>query len=196
MHSNISYIKFNNMFEKAKKLFVIPAILSIVASSMLFVAPLSAQTTPTNEGTSGSTNAICVIFPFLNSITIFDVNEALCGGGTTQGTAEQAADATLSIIRLATSFIFIAIIVIAVFIIIKAAIKYIRSEGDESKVQEAQKAIKTVFIGVAALFVGILGIVLVLAFFQVASPSDTTGLEQSNLPDFLVDFFNSLTGGQ
>lgn len=178
------------MFEKAKKLFIIPMIAFVSMASLVFISPVAVHAQETEVGQS----ALCKIFPFINSIGIFGVNAALCGTGTTEDTANKVAVTTLSTIQLIVSFIFIAIIAISIFIIIKAAIKYIRSEGDESKVQEAQKAIKTVFIGVAALFVGILGIVLVLAFFQVSNIGGTTGLDTSNLPQFLQVFLNGLSG--
>jgi hypothetical protein len=63
------------------------------------------------------------------------------------------------------SVLFVGIILLSVFIIVQAGIKYIQSQGDEKQIGEAQKAIKTVFIGIGVLFVGIAGLVLVLAFF-------------------------------
>ena len=67
--------------------------------------------------------------------------------------------------NLAITIIFTAIILIAVYVIVTNAIKYMQSQGDETKIGEAQKAIKSVFIGIALMFVGLVGIVLVLAFF-------------------------------
>lgn len=72
-------------------------------------------------------------------------------------------------VNLGITLLFIAIILIAIFIIVQAAVKYIQSQGDEGKIAEAQKAIKSVFIGIALLFVGIIGIVLVLAFFSATN---------------------------
>lgn len=67
--------------------------------------------------------------------------------------------------NLAVTVIFTAIILISVYVIVTNAVKYIQSQGDEGKIGEAQKAIKSVFIGIALMFVGLVGIVLVLAFF-------------------------------
>jgi heme/copper-type cytochrome/quinol oxidase subunit 2 len=112
------------------------------------------------------TTLICRIFPFLDNVI---GGQELCGSADqTQSTAETVE----GYIQLALSLIFIAIVIIAIYIIIKAAIKYIRSEGDEDKIQDAQKAIKSVFVGIAALFVGIIGLVLVLAFFQATGAID------------------------
>ena len=65
-------------------------------------------------------------------------------------------------------FLFLgAVVLVAVFYALSAAIKYIRSEGDPGKIEEAQKAIKAIFMGIAALFIGIVGIILVFVFFNV-----------------------------
>lgn len=63
------------------------------------------------------------------------------------------------------------IILLAIYNAILAAIKYIRSQGDQAQIDEAQKAIKAIFMGIGALFVGILGIILVFVFFNVRKPS-------------------------
>ena len=68
-------------------------------------------------------------------------------------------------VQVILSIVFIAIILIAVFVIVRAGVLYIQSQGDESKIEQAQKAIRNVFIGIAVLFVGLVGIILVLAFF-------------------------------
>ena len=65
-------------------------------------------------------------------------------------------------------FLFLgAVVLIAVFYALSAAIKYIRSEGDPGKIEEAQKAIKAIFLGIAAMFIGIVGIILIFVFFNV-----------------------------
>ncbi|MBL8014882.1 MAG: hypothetical protein JNK26_01685 [Candidatus Doudnabacteria bacterium] len=81
------------------------------------------------------------------------------------GAGQTAAGLVRTWVNLGITLLFIGIILIAVYIIVKAAITYIQSQGDEGKIAEAQKAIKSVFIGIALLFVGIIGIILVLAFF-------------------------------
>jgi len=64
------------------------------------------------------------------------------------------------------------IILVAVAYSIMAGIKYIRSEGDPGKIEEAQKSIKAILMGIAAIFVGILGIILVYVIFnQTINPS-------------------------
>jgi hypothetical protein len=57
--------------------------------------------------------------------------------------------------------VFGIIILVAVAYAVMAGIKYIRSEGDPGKIEEAQKSIKAIMMGIAAIFVAIIGIVLV-----------------------------------
>lgn len=86
--------------------------------------------------------------------------------------------------NLAITVIFTAIILIAVYVIVTNAIKYMQSQGDEGKIGEAQKAIKSVFIGIALMFVGLVGIVLVIAFFGGNQLLDLFG--NQNLEDCVV----------
>ncbi len=57
------------------------------------------------------------------------------------------------------------IILVAVVYALIAAFKYIQSQGDPGKIEEAQKAIKAIFMGIAAMLIGIVGVVLVFVFF-------------------------------
>lgn len=123
--------------------------------AFLFAAPLLSPLLTVN-----AQNLICTVFPFINSVSAFGIN-SLCGtidNNTTGATIR-------STFNLIVSLIFVAIIIFSIYVIIKAAIKYIRSEGDPAKIEEAQKAIKAVFVGIAALFVGLIGIIVVIAFF-------------------------------
>lgn len=65
----------------------------------------------------------------------------------------------------------IVLILAAVIYTIMAAFTYVRSQGESGKIEEAQKSIKAVWMGLASLFVGIVGMVLVFVFFNVAFPS-------------------------
>lgn len=62
------------------------------------------------------------------------------------------------------------LVLVAVVYSLMAAFKYIQSQGDPGKIEEAQKAIKAIFMGVAAMMIGIVGIVLVFVFFAVTRP--------------------------
>lgn len=135
------------------------AVIALFASlTVLFVVPVAAAQPPsptvptTNEG---GLNLCTYIRPICNALGI-DVNDpANQAEGGVGNFIEQRAQLILSLI-------FIGIVMIAVYIIITNGIKYIQSQGDEGKIKEAQKAIKTVFIGIAVLFIGIAGLVLVL----------------------------------
>lgn len=172
------------MFVRLQKLFIIPVIAMVGFFSLSFLTPVQV---------SAQESLVCRVFPFIKSIGLFGIGANLCGGNAV-GTGTDVAQSAANTIQLLLSLIFVGIIIVAVYIIIKAAIKYIRSEGDETKVKEAQKAIKTVFVGVAALFVGILGIVLILAFFQVSG--GTEDLSGANTGTFLDTFFQNLFGGE
>ena len=63
------------------------------------------------------------------------------------------------------------LILVAVVYALIAAFKYIQSQGDPGKIEEAQKAIKAIFFGVAAMMIGIVGIVLVFVFFSASRPA-------------------------
>ncbi|MBD3280563.1 hypothetical protein GF389_03505 [Candidatus Dojkabacteria bacterium] len=82
-------------------------------------------------------------------------------------------------LRLALTLAFGAVILVAVLYSILAAIKYIRSQGDSGKVEEANNAIKAIFQGIAAMFVGFIGIIIVFFIFDVALPDPS-------LPDICV----------
>ncbi|MBD3280562.1 hypothetical protein GF389_03500 [Candidatus Dojkabacteria bacterium] len=73
-------------------------------------------------------------------------------------------------LRLALTLAFGAVILVAVLYSILAAIKYIRSQGDSGQVEEANNAIKAIFQGIAAMFVGFIGIIIVFFIFDVALP--------------------------
>jgi hypothetical protein len=72
-------------------------------------------------------------------------------------------------INIAVSLVFVGIIIYGIFLIISSALKIIRSEGDEGKVQEGANKIKAVYIGIAMIFVGIIGLVLITTFFGGSS---------------------------
>lgn len=69
--------------------------------------------------------------------------------------------------------LFIAIgllVLVAVIYALLSAFKYIRSQGDPGEIEEAQKAIKAIFFGLAAMLIAIIGIVLVFVFFGLGTP--------------------------
>ncbi|BCX13779.1 MAG: hypothetical protein KatS3mg085_311 [Candidatus Dojkabacteria bacterium] len=114
------------------------------------------------SGQSDFSNIICQVLPFLNNIVF--VKDAICKGN--EKGAENAVNTIVGLVQLGGTLVFVGIIGISIYVIIKAAIKYIRSEGEQEKVVEAQKAIKQVFAGLAALFVGLVGLVIILALIN------------------------------
>jgi len=71
-----------------------------------------------------------------------------------------------NIIKYGLGLVFAAIIVFGIFLTIRAAITIINSNGNEGKVEEGAKVIKGIFIGIGIIFAGIIGIIILLAFFQ------------------------------
>ncbi len=129
-------------------------------------------------------NLICTIFPFLGQIGAFGISD-ICGGLD----PDRPIDEARSLIQFGLNLVFVGIIILAIYIIVKAAINYIRSEGDDEKIKSANKSIKAVFTGIIALFVGILGIILVLAIFNA------TGAVNNEVPDALqLDGAGGTTG--
>lgn len=53
------------------------------------------------------------------------------------------------------------LVLVAVVYSILAAYKYVTSQGETGKIEEANKSIKAIFMGIAAMAVGIVGIVIV-----------------------------------
>lgn len=82
----------------------------------------------------------------------------------TENAVEAAENFIVNRGRLILGLLFVGITLMAIFIIVQAGIKYIQSQGDEGKIAEAQKAIKSVFVGIAILIVGVVGVLLVLFF--------------------------------
>jgi heme/copper-type cytochrome/quinol oxidase subunit 2 len=153
-------------------------LVSIMMLGFLTVAPILSPLV----SVSAQQSIICTIFPFIRQTSTFGIN-SLCGD--VQG--EATGNAIRDIINLVVSFIFVGIIIFSIYVIIKAAIKYIRSEGDQGKVEEAQKAIKSVFLGIAALFIGLIGIVIVIAFFGAGGALQTTDINNPLLNSVLQE---------
>jgi hypothetical protein len=139
---------------------------------------LFAFNTVTTPQVTHAQNLVCTVFPFLTSVPFA---RGVCGNTATEG--QSAVSEGVTLVRLALQLVFVGIIIVSIYIIIRAALKYIRSEGDDTKIQEAQKAIKSVFVGIAALFIGVIGIVIILAFFQAdVGGGDTDTIIQDRFP--------------
>lgn len=82
-------------------------------------------------------------------------------------------------VRLFVSLIFVLIVLYGVFMIVRAALKIIRSEGDAGQVEEGQRMVKGVLIGIGLIFVGVIGLIVIFAFFGAGGVVNT----QVNVPD-------------
>jgi hypothetical protein len=144
-------ISFKVIRMKKKVLYII-ATLAVLVSGVM-VMPTKVYAIDFSDGIS-----VCdFVGPLCDALQISGVSSADVG--------RMAMDYVKNRASLILSVVFVGIILIAVYIIIRAGITYISSQGKEEKIQEAQKAIKNVFIGIVVMFVGIVGIILVLAFF-------------------------------
>ncbi len=148
--------------------------LGLSLTLLLPVSPL------VSNGVVKADSVLCDVFPFIKQIGFLNI-DSICGTSTVP-TPRTLVDQLIELGQFALSLIFVGIIIIAVYIIIKAAVKYIRSEGDETKIQEAQKAIKSAFVGLIALFVGIIGLVLILVIFDALG-----GLQQGQETPGIID---------
>jgi len=148
----------------------------LTLSASLVVPGLS----PAVQTVGAQDNLLCDIFPFLDGITLAG---DICDSSANDASST-AATSLGQWLRFGVSLIFIGIIAVAIIYIIRAAIKYIRSEGNEEEVQEATKAIKAVFIGIGALLVGIVGLVIVLSLFNAAGGEQ---FETEDRPEIIED---------
>jgi large-conductance mechanosensitive channel len=115
---------------------------------------------------------ILTIFFALNTLFILPVSangKGICGflPCDQSFTAETGSpqEIALSFGRFFASLIFVGIIAFGIFQVIRASLKIIRSEGDSSKIQDGADTLKGVMIGIGMIFVGLIGLVIILAFF-------------------------------
>lgn len=79
-----------------------------------------------------------------------------------------------SVIQVGISVAFVLIILYGIFLIIKAALTIIRSNGDPSQLESGVNMIRGVYIGIGIIFIGIIGLVIVIAFFGAGGILNTT----------------------
>src|SRR5690606_3018464 len=106
------------MLAKFKKVFVVLGLTAVSFCSLAFTAPqpVAAQ------------SLLCDIFPFIDSVGFLGISQ-ICNNAEVAGNI--AVTGTARLIQLVLQLIFIGIIIISIYVIIKAAVQYIRSEGDE-----------------------------------------------------------------
>jgi len=139
----------------------ISSLLTFVMMSMLTVSSAFAQSvTPVTPAvTGGSTGSSISSGSSLLPPLIDDLFKSFGEGG-----GGLAAFLT-GRVQFAVYAVFGLIILVAIAYSVMAGIKYIRSEGDPGKIEEAQKSIKAILMGIASIFVAIVGIVLVYVVF-------------------------------
>lgn len=74
-------------------------------------------------------------------------------------------DQVTNLIKVAISAVFALIVLYGIFLIIKAALTIIRSNGDPGQVQSGADILRGVYIGIGIIFVGLIGLIIVIAFF-------------------------------
>ncbi len=82
-------------------------------------------------------------------------------GDEGSGTSEFVSSRVRMLLLLGLGVLVLAAVIYAAM----AAFKYIQSQGDPGKIEEAGKAVKAIFTGLAVLMVAIVGIILVFVFF-------------------------------
>lgn len=78
-----------------------------------------------------------------------------------------ASDYITTRVRWAFFLVLGGLVLVSVVYSIIAAYKYITSQGETGKIEEANKSIKAIFMGIGAMAVGIIGIVIVYAVIGV-----------------------------
>lgn len=73
------------------------------------------------------------------------------------------------LIKYALSAVFTVIIVIGIFSVVRAALKIIQSSGEAKQLEEGANMLRGVWIGIAVIFLGIIGIIIVLTIFNAQS---------------------------
>lgn len=79
-----------------------------------------------------------------------------------------------SVIQVGISLVFALIILYGIFLIIKAALTIIRSNGDSAQLESGVNMIRGVYIGIGIIFIGIIGLIIVIAFFGAGGILNTT----------------------
>lgn len=103
-----------------------------------------------------------------------------------QGSSEDTVNNTVEeYVRFGLSITFTLIMIYGIFLVVKAAFTIIRAEANADKVQEGFAGIKAVMIGFAVIFIGLIGLVVVVALFNgsgIFSPNVEPPDPGSNLP--------------
>lgn len=115
-----------------------------------------------------------------------DIINSILGGLGLNNPASGDADARVNfivgLVRNGIVLLFVVVVIAGIVYAALAGLKYIQSQGASDKVEEAQGALKSVLIGVAAAFVGVIGVIVISAIFADG------GSANDALKCFLGDF--------
>lgn len=84
---------------------------------------------------------------------------------TDQGLIDNTRPIAEQLIQFGIDIVFLVIIIFGIFKVITGALKIIRSEGDSGKIEEGSKTLQNVIVGIAIIFIGVIGLVVVSAIF-------------------------------
>lgn len=94
--------------------------------------------------------------------------------GFKEGGTADPIEAVRKRVQWGITILFVAVFVVAIVYSALAAIKFISSQGDSSKLEESKAAVKAVLMGFAAMLVAIIGIFIVVWIFNKSVVPDTT----------------------
>ncbi len=146
--------------------------LGLFAFTVFTISPFLGRNTV--QASSADSFTFCDIFP--------------CPGplNPDQGSSEDAVNNTIEeYVSFGLSIIFVLIIIYGIFLVIKASLTIIRAESNAEKVQEGFAGIKAVMIGIAVIFIGLIGLIVVVGLFSgsgIFSPDLESPDPGSNLP--------------
>jgi ABC-type Fe3+ transport system permease subunit len=72
-------------------------------------------------------------------------------------------------VKWALTILFVVVFIIAIVYSALAAIKFISSQGDASKLEESKGAVKAILMGFAAMIIAIVGIFIILWIFEAGT---------------------------
>lgn len=82
-------------------------------------------------------------------------------------------------VKAGLTILFVAVFIVAIIYSALAAIKFISSQGDASKLEESKAAIKAILMGFAAMLIAIIGLLIVLwVMGSTTRPNETIPITQ------------------
>lgn len=146
-----------------RKLFTTIMTVAVVAMSFFTMSPVAS---------AADANVKCIVngtpFSFLCNLS----SPSTTGGAKCPGTL------VANLFKSGLTLALVVVLILAVAYVIKAAINFIRAEGDEKKVGAAKAAMISVLKGIGAMFIAILGIVIINVLF-VSNDSGNSSISEA-----------------